>query len=124
MKPNYKKIRRNVFGFLSFSTALFVFQACYGAPMDRKADVLLKGTVLADSTNTPVQGIKVSVNGSEQVITTDSAGNFNCYIPAARQYALSFSDADTNTFGHFQSKDTVMTTLPEAGFTIHLPANQ
>ncbi len=32
MKTRFQKIERKLFGFLSFSAALFVFQACYGAP--------------------------------------------------------------------------------------------
>jgi hypothetical protein len=65
MKTNFKdrkrKVLRAIYGTLSFSTALFVFQACYGTDKDFGADYYLKGIVKSKTTNLPIPGIKVSV---------------------------------------------------------------
>lgn len=118
MKTKFQKIRRKFFGFLSFSAALFVFQACYGAPQDDYNDVLIQGKLLSDSTGLPAPGIKVIVNANEQFAVSDSNGNFSFYTPAASQYAFQFSDTDTAINGHFLSKDTVFAALPAGEFTL------
>lgn len=118
MKIRFAKLRRKLFGFLSFSAALFVFQACYGAPQDEYNDVLVNGQLLSDSTGLPAKGIRVQVNGNDNYAVSDSSGRVSFYIPAASQYAFTFSDADTTTDGHFLNSDTVLTALPENGFTL------
>ena len=120
MISRFKNFRRKLFGFLSFSTALFIFQACYGAPQDQSDDVLIKGTILSDTTNQPVQGIKVIVNGDNQFAMSDSTGSFSFYVPSATQYHLQFSDADTTANGHFTDKDTVLTSIPENSIIIRM----
>ena len=57
----HKKWVRRIVGGLSFTSALFVFQACYGTPQDFGLDILLEGQVKSKSTGLPIQGIKVSV---------------------------------------------------------------
>ncbi|HBG69575.1 MAG: hypothetical protein A2W93_13675 [Bacteroidetes bacterium GWF2_43_63] len=119
MKFQIKNLRRKLFGFLSFSTALFVFQACYGAPQDESTDVLFHGTIVSDSTDFPVPGIKVNVN-SDQYALTDSTGTFSFYVPAASQYHLILTDADTLTDGHYLDKDTVLSDISTSGITIRI----
>lgn len=119
MKFQIKNLRRKIFGFLSFSTALFVFQACYGAPQDESIDVLFHGTIVSDSTNFPVPGIKVNVN-SDQYALTDSTGTFSFYVPAASQYHLILTDTDTMADGHYLNKDTVLSEIPTSGITIRI----
>lgn len=120
MKCRIKNFRRKLFGFLSFSTALFIFQACYGVPQDEYNDVLVKGVIYSDTTNQPVSGIKVTVNGSSQNILTDTAGSFSFYVPSASQYHLMFSDADTAANGNYIEADTVLSTIPENGVVVRM----
>jgi len=119
MKIEFKNVRRKLFGFLSFTTALFVFQACYGAPQDAEFDVLFHGTIVSDSTDFPVPGIKVNVN-SYQYALTDSTGTFSFYVPEASQYHLILTDADSIADRHYLDKDTVLSEIPSAGITIRI----
>ncbi len=115
-----QKIKRNLFGFLSFSTALFIFQACYGAPQDEYNDVLLEGKVISDSTGLPVKGIRIQVNSTENTAVSDSNGQFSFYIPTASQYVVELSDADSTSDGHFLSRDTVLGGIPESGVVLRM----
>jgi len=121
MKIELKNVRRKLFGFLSFTTALFVFQACYGAPQDESNDLLFEGKLLSDTTGLPAPGIKIVVNQNEQYALTDTNGNFSFYVPAASQFAISLIDADTTANGHFLNKDTVMAAIPNGKITITIP---
>lgn len=120
MTSRFKNFRRKLFGFLSFSTALFIFQACYGAPQDQYEDVLVKGTILSDTTNQPVSGIKVIVNSDSQFAMSDSTGSFSFYVPSATQYHLLVSDADTAANGYYSQQDTVLGSIPENGLVIRM----
>jgi len=85
MKKFEFKLRKSFRNFLkgfSLTAVAFVFQACYG-PMDdwhEFHDVKLTGTVVAESTNFPIEGIKVAVNNSRHNFAiTDENGNFDFY---------------------------------------------
>ena len=67
---------RKLIGGLSFTTALFVFQACYGTPQDFGADVFIEGLVKSKKTGEPIKGIKVSVADNPQYQYTDEDGEF------------------------------------------------
>lgn len=118
MKNRFQKIKRKLFGFLSFSAALFVFQACYGTPQDEYRDVHIQGRVVSDTTGLPAPGIKIAVNGDDQYVVSDSSGYFSIYVPDSMQYDLQISDTDTASDGHFLNRDTVITALPAGEFTI------
>ncbi|HOI78276.1 MAG TPA: hypothetical protein PLI30_01590 [Petrimonas sp.] len=69
---------RNIVGGLSFTTALFIFQACYGTPQDFGLDVFVEGKVVSKTTGEPIKGIKVSA-ASLQHTVTDDKGMFSFY---------------------------------------------
>ena len=62
---------RNLVGGLSFTTALFVFQACYGTPQDFGLDVFVEGKVVSGTTGKPIQGIKVSAASLQHTVTDE-----------------------------------------------------
>jgi hypothetical protein len=120
MKPNLKdrkrKILRKIYGALSLSTALFVFQACYGPRIDEGKDVYFQGLVKSKSTNLPIPGIKVSIENQPQYIFTDNQGSFRIYAATALEYKLKFEDIDSTTNGYFLPKDTLLKTDDKSAF--------
>ena len=74
-----RKLLRKIFGGISLTAMVFIFQACYGMPPDRHDDVKLTGTVTSKTTNLPISGIKISVNEGYNYGFTDENGNFNFY---------------------------------------------
>lgn len=104
-----RKILRRIYGALSFTTALFVFQACYGTPQDFGYDVFIQGVVKSRTTNQPISGIKVSVTSEPQYEITDATGLYKIYVPHYNNYTVRFEDIDSNINGSFLAKDTVFT---------------
>ena len=102
-----RKIFRKIFGFLSFSTALFVFQACYGTPQDIGKDVYINGIVKSKSTNLPIKGIKVTIDNLVNRLT-DSSGFFEFYTTPSDKYEFRFEDIDSTNNGEYHYKDTVI----------------
>ena len=74
-----RKLLRTIFGGVSFTAMAFVFQACYGVEPDRYYDIKVTGTVRSKSTDTPIKGIKVTINSDHNFGITDENGNFNFY---------------------------------------------
>jgi len=105
-----RKFVRAIFGTLSFSTALFIFQACYGTPADMKEDNRVGGVVTSKTTGLPVPGIKVSWVNQPYTATTDQAGKFFFYLPLKEEYTLRFEDIDNATNGSYLTKDTLVKT--------------
>jgi putative lipoprotein (rSAM/lipoprotein system) len=103
-----RKIMRTIFGTLSFSSSLFVFQACYGVPQDYGLEVSIQGLVKSKETNLPIQGIKVSVENRPQYEFTDNQGKFKIYTSRDASYNVKFEDVDSNENGSFVSKDTII----------------
>lgn len=103
-----RKIMRTIFGTLSFSSSLFVFQACYGVPQDYGLEVSIHGLVKSKQTNLPIQGIKVSVENRPQFEFTDHDGKFNLYTSRDASYKVMFEDIDSIQNGSFISKDTII----------------
>lgn len=99
---------RAIFGTLSFSSSLFVFQACYGVPQDYGLEVSIQGLVKSKETNLPIQGIKVSVENRPQYEFTDNKGKFNIYTSRDASYKVKFEDVDSNENGSYISKDTII----------------
>ena len=110
MKPTDKKrkIIRGILGTLSFSSALFVFQACYGTPRDLNNDLYIEGQVKAKKTELPVQGIKVAVQDYPQFEYTDGNGQFRIYLPLATEYKIRFEDVDAGQNGTFLPLDSTV----------------
>lgn len=106
------KLKRNwarkIIGGLSFTSAMFIFQACYGTPQDFEPDLLIEGKVKAQSTGLPIKGIRVSVAGEGQNLLTDEAGSFSFYTLMQDSITLRFEDTDNAQNGSFAPKDTVL----------------
>ncbi|MDR2927209.1 MAG: hypothetical protein LBV41_03260 [Cytophagaceae bacterium] len=98
----------------SLSTAVFIFQACYGIPNDYGDNFLIEGIVLSGTTSKPIDGIKVSVeNIPYHDDITSNGGLFSIYVPAESIYRLQFSDIDSIQNGNYATKDTVLMEIPE-----------
>lgn len=113
---NKRRILRIVYGTLSFSSALFVFQACYGTPRDMGLDVYIQGLVKSKTTNQPITGIKVSIKNQPQYEVTDSEGKFKIYTSGDSVYLMKFEDIDSAKNGAFLPKDTVIKIVDESTF--------
>ena len=111
-----KNWKRNLIGGLSFTSMLFIFQACYGTPHDVGYDVLVEGNVKSKTTGQPIKGIKVAPYNDIQQVFTDENGNFSFYILADYSIGLRFEDVDSTLNGGFASKDTVLTNLTSQVF--------
>jgi len=106
MKRNWA---RGLIGGLSFTSALFIFQACYGMPQDMMNDLLLEGKVTSSTTGLPVEGIRVSLEEWENHVITDSEGDFSFYTLRTNRIRILCEDPDPYAHGHFASKDTLLT---------------
>lgn len=103
-----QRIVRRTLGALSLTGALFVFQACYGPPQDMGNDIYIHGLVKAKTTNKPIEGIKVYVEGESQYVLTDSLGYYEMYVEQDSAYKISFEDIDSSLHGTFVTKDTIL----------------
>ncbi|MCK7537136.1 MAG: carboxypeptidase-like regulatory domain-containing protein [Marinilabiliales bacterium] len=99
---------KKIAGGLSFTTALFVFQACYGTPQDFGADAYIEGIVKSKTTGLPVKGILVSIPEYQQNLYTDANGFFSLYTVPDESCRIRFEDTDAELNGLFQSKDTLL----------------
>ncbi len=112
MRTNLSEKKRRIFRFLlksfSLTSAMFVFQACYGTPQDFGHDVYLEGIVKAKKTDLPIPGIRVSLDSQPQYEFTDQAGKFRIYASKADQYKIHFTDVDALMNGSFSAKDTTV----------------
>ncbi len=107
---------RNIIGGLSFTSALFIFQACYGTPQDFGLDLLIEGQVKSKTSALPIEGIKVSVAENMQYQITDGNGNFSFYTESLEHLTLEFTDIDAGQNGEYFDKDTVLTNVSEKVF--------
>jgi len=113
MKRNWL---RNIIGGLSFTSALFIFQACYGTMQDISNDLLIEGQVKSKTSGLPVKGIKVSVVENRQYIITDENGRFSFYTMFSDTLKIGFENIDPLQDGGFLKKDTVLTNIENSVF--------
>jgi hypothetical protein len=99
---------RKIIGGLSFTSALFIFQACYGTPQDLGYDLLVEGQVKSKTSGLPVKGIKVSVFDNVQYETTDEHGYFSFYTGLMENLKIQFQDIDSTQNGLYANKDTLL----------------
>jgi hypothetical protein len=99
---------RKIIGGLSLTTAMFVFQACYGPPQDFGLDMLIKGQVKSKTSGLPIEGIKVSVADSIQYDFTDYEGKFSFYTEITDSLNILFEDIDSTQNGLYVNKDTLI----------------
>jgi hypothetical protein len=111
-----RRILRKIYGTLSLSSALFVFQACYGMPNDLYDDVYIQGLVKSKTTNEPISGIKVSIENKPQYDITDSSGKFIIYTSLDTIYKVKFEDMDSVINGSYLPKDTIIKIVDETTF--------
>ena len=108
---------RNLAKGLSLTSMLFVFQACYGSPQDMDSDVHISGVVLSDTTENPIQNIKVKLinkdSGMIQSQQTDTNGEFSIYTDPSNSYELNFTDVDSTENNIYIEKDTIISNVGE-----------
>jgi len=107
---------RRVIGGLSFTSALFIFQACYGTPQDIEPDFLIEGEVLSKETGAPIDGIKVNLPYTLQQQFTDTNGRFSMYTPFRDSVKIEFQDTDSIENGHYKPLDTTLTQIHDKVF--------
>ena len=103
-----RKQIRALIGGLSFGTALFVFQACYGMPQDWQDDVFIEGKIVSLTSGQPVKGIKVESELHGHLGISDNLGNFAFYTPWTNTLRLTIEDTNPDSDGDYLSKDTVL----------------
>ena len=116
-----RKLLRRIFGGISLTAMVFIFQACYGMPYDRYSDVKLTGTVISKTTNLPISGIKVSVNEGYNYEVTNENGKFDFYVGVPKvdydkdgvhytpdKLNIHFLDIDGIENGHFADTTIVI----------------
>jgi putative lipoprotein (rSAM/lipoprotein system) len=113
MKQNW---RRKLLRGLSLTSALFVFQACYGTPHDFGLDIFIEGQVKSLMTDRPIEGIKVSIADKMQYEYTNEEGKFSLYTEIADSYKIKFEDIDSIQNGIFVDRDTLLTNINEKVF--------
>lgn len=104
---------RKIIGGLSFTSVLFVFQACYGTPQDFRLDLLVEGQVKSMTSGLPIKGIKVTVANNMQYEITNEEGKFSFYTYVPESLTLQFQDIDSTQNGLYIAKDTVLTEISE-----------
>lgn len=104
MKRNWMK--NAIFG-LSFTSALFIFQACYGTPQDMLFDAHIHGKVLSKSSGHPIPGIKISVANETQHTYSGEDGGFSFYTLLSETMTLRFEDVDSTENGYFKEREAV-----------------
>lgn len=111
-----RRILRRIYGTLSLTSALFVFQACYGTPKDMGSDVSIQGLVKSRTTNQPIPGIKVSILNHPQYELTDNTGMFKIYASKEEAFTVKFEDIGSNQSVKYLSKDTIIKVVNESTF--------
>ena len=99
---------RKLLGGMSLTSALFIFQACYGTPQDIEPDVNLEGKVVSRATGLPIPGIKVTLDRINLTDTTNQNGEFSIFTRFDNSYKLIFEDVDSTLNGAYQSRDTII----------------
>ena len=118
-----KQIIKRIFGIFCFTSALFIFQACYGTPQDFGMDVHISGTVLAAGSNNPVQGIKVSLDEGYNYCYTDENGQYSMYAEILNQYHLIAEDIDSVENGEYVTADTLVNYQSEDELNVNMMLN-
>lgn len=101
-----RKLIKRILALFSFTTALFIFQACYGVPQDfYDSSIYIKCNIKSKTTNEPIEGINVRYR-DEDLGTSDKNGEFTAFLYRTDTLEFKFEDIDGLEFGKFASKDT------------------
>ena len=122
----------NILKGASLTTALFIFQACYGSPqypmMAEVGEAPMSFSVFSRTTGTPLKGIQIfgedreHRDGYQLLGVTGEDGTCKVVLPYIRNVEgpfVRFEDPD----GKFAVKDTVLYDLRERDITIKLAEN-
>lgn len=108
---------KKILGGLSFTTALFIFQACYGTPQDFGFDVHLEGVIKSKASLAPIKGIRITCPAqSSSFEFSDDAGRFSYWIQKSDKIEIIFEDVDAANNGNYMSKDTILTNVGDKVF--------
>ncbi|MBI9067798.1 MAG: hypothetical protein JEZ09_10940 [Salinivirgaceae bacterium] len=107
---------RKIVGALSFTSVMFIFQACYGTPQDFGLDLLIEGQVKSKTSGLPIKGIKVTVVDLMQYEMTDSNGCFSLYTEMREKLKIQFEDVDSIQNGLYINKDSILSNVSEKVF--------
>lgn len=99
---------RKIISGLSFTTALFVFQACYGTPQDNGKDIFIEGYVKSKTSQTPIKNIKIIIAGTPQYIHSNENGYFALYTEHTEKININFQDIDSIENGRYKQFDTIL----------------
>ena len=124
-----KKWTNNIFKGLCLTSAIFVFQACYGTPQDFGQDIHVSGVVKSKKTGEPIEGIKISASSRyhtgqpslDRYEYTDKSGKFSFHYYETDEIRILFEDSDSTDGREYTRKDTVFTVNnPEIVINIEL----
>jgi putative lipoprotein (rSAM/lipoprotein system) len=104
-----RNLLQKILAGLSFTSVLFVFQACYGTPQDFGLDFLLEGKVVSKTNGSPIKGIKVGIESGLQCVLTNDNGEFSFYVEKADSLQVFFEDIDSTENNIYQTLDTLIT---------------
>ena len=107
IRTKNNKLKRFIIGTISFSSVMFVFQACYGTPKDFGIDTEINGKVNSNEDNSPVEGIKISFDDIPQYTYTDKNGEFTIFVSSNKAHKINFEDSSSSV-KRFTKKDTLV----------------
>ena len=122
---------RNLFKGASLTTALFIFQACYGTPQDvlyEYGEAKISFTLLSGSTGEPLEGIHIKSRIArdypfgEDIGITGKDGSCEVMLPYLRNEEgpyVRFEDPENN----YRVKDTVLFDLRRRNVVVSLAGN-
>lgn len=103
-----KRWFRSLLGGLSFTAALFIFQACYGTPNNFEPGIKIEGKVCSSTSGDPIEGIHVYIPLSGQYEQTDAEGHFEMWTEDFYSISLRFMDTDSSENLLYAGKDTIL----------------
>jgi len=107
-----------------FTSVMFIMQACYGTPNDnymKETKLPIAGTITDNASSQPIQGIYVTINGSDFSATSDENGEFKIdYVTYGdpESFDIIFSDNS----GRYQMLDTTVAAKSALNLNINLKA--
>lgn len=115
---------RSFFKGVCFTSAIFVFQACYGSPQDFGQDFYIHGRVKSKNTGEPIKGIKVSVDSQGQYVYTDELGFFEFYVHKTDEMLISFDDIDSVDNQEYIRRDTLLSSIKDDKVRLNIELNE
>ena len=109
-----RRVLRAIYRVFGVTAVSFIFQACYGIPLDRGDDVAIRGSVKSKKTDKPISGIMVSIDENTYFSDlTNSDGYFTIFLPRQDYYTVKFEDIDGIENGGVYKQHTITITGEE-----------